>query len=180
MKRFICLILALLLAFSCISCAGEKETDPNSAVFYYVRTAFYDNDPESFPHGSMDSLIAGESRDITGRAGDIKQILSLYLNGPAETELTAPFPPKLSLVDVVVTDGSATVTLSNVLTTLTGVDLTVACACITLTCLALAEADSVTIRSQLPVDKGGVSVTMTAADLVLLDVTTPESAEPTE
>lgn len=180
MKRFICLILALLLTLSCTACIKNQESDPNSAAFYYVRTAFYENDPDTFPHGSVDSLFASESRDITGRADDLTYILHLYLKGPASPELTAPFQANLSLVDAAVAGDCVEVTLSDVLTTLSGIDLTVACACITLTCLELTGAGSVTIRTQLPTDEGGISVTMTADDLVLLDVTAPNPTEPTE
>ena len=177
MKRPVCLLLILALALSLTGCGKGKQS---STAFYYTRDYEADYEKGTFYHGSSDSVIVCEYRDISSRSSDLRHILSLYLRGPSSDTLVSPFPAGTYLISAEVQDSTVKIVLSSSLERLSGIDLTVACACMTMTCLELTQAASVNIRSEQPTSQGGVSVTMTADDLVLLDISTGETVPATE
>ena len=160
MKRFICLMLALLLLLLCGGCADSLSKD---ATFYYC-TADYQ-------FGKDTPVILGESRDISGHEGELSYLVALYLAGPSGKKLVSPFPKNTKLVSVQTEDDHVTIELSYLGRQITDSRFVLACACLTLTTMDVTDAQSVTILS------GERSITMDAKDLLLYDSVTSQYAK---
>ena len=158
MRKIIALLLAAVLLLGVFGCTQTMDT----AVFYYTR---YE---DSYLYGQENAVIASEYRDITGHAGDLKYLLTLYFHGPTMEALTSPFPSGMGLRSVELVDDTLFIELSSSLTMLGSTDLTLACACLAQTCFGLCEAQSVSISAE---GLGIVSMTLTRDSLLLADDT---------
>ena len=162
MKRFFCLILALLVLLS--GCSASQLREP--VTFYYPRT--------QYRYGSADGVIAQEQRESTGHAGDLSYLLNLYLMGPAEEGLRSPLPKGILLLSSAMEEGEVHLTLSDSSRLMTESDFSLACACLALTSLEITGLTTVTIES------GDRFVTMTAGDLTLFDDSAAAATEETQ
>ena len=151
MKRFLCLIFSLLLLLS--GCALSKLREP--VAFYYPRAQYH--------YGSADGVIVRELREGSGHMEDFSYLLSLYLMGPENEELTAPLPQDVQLLETATKRNGIYLTLSDTSQLLTESEFSLACACLALTAIEITGQEAVTIES------GDRSITMTAADLTLYD-----------
>lgn len=154
MKRFICLTMLLFL-FLC-GCA-----DNDRVIFYYC--------PVDYLASRTGSAIAAESRNATGYTENPQFLISLYLTGPLDQELTSAFPAGTKLQSLIINDRQLTVQLHDLPQTISDVEFSLACACMTMTCMGFSDVDSVTI---LCVNR---SVTMDQSILTLSDI--PISAQ---
>ena len=150
----ICLLLAALLA----GCSLPKHPG-NKVAFYYSRT--------EFAYGKENPVILSEKRDIAGHEDDLKYILSLYLMGPLDEELTPVFPVTTRQVGITQEGNTLTVHLTPIAKTLSEMEFSLACSCLTMTCMELTECAAVTIIC------GERSVTLTKPDLLLSDNPVP-------
>lgn len=157
MKNVLCffLILALLFAAGCSN--GEK---PEGTPFYYCVVN------PSYSQGS--TAINEEYRSEVPR-DSLMATLEVYLRGPESSDLVSPFPDGLQVLSVSQEGDILLLTVSMELTTLSGLDLTMACGCLTLTCLALTDAEQVQISSIYGLLDGQRTITMDENTLLLLD-----------
>lgn len=161
MKKLLCVIISFLLSFSLISCVSSKENIQEPVYFYYGQLEMqYGNQPEA---------ISKEVRDAKDRRQDYPHLLSLYLNGPESYSLYNPFPRNTSVLSFSLQDGTAAVQLSSSFATLTGFDLTLACACITLTVCEMTGAQQVTISADGVLLDGNQQITITPDSLLMAD-----------
>lgn len=156
MRKIIALLLIAVLLLGLVGCVQTADT----AAFYYTR---YE---DSYLYGQENAVIAAEYRDITGHAGDLKYLLTLYFHGPTMEYLCSPFPSGISLRSVERSGSTLLIELTPSLTVLNGTDLTLACACLAKTCFALTDAEAVTISAH---GLGFVSMTLTRDSLMLSD-----------
>ena len=168
MKRFICLLLALVTVCSLWACRKETEEFVHPVQFYYYRT-----EPT---HGAQDSYIAPETREAGIHHKDLAYLLDLYLKGPASAEFSSPFPAGTTLIRTSLANNTLTITLSDDFAQLSGIDLSVACACLTKTGMTLSGAARIEIQAQNALLDGKEKISMSKTDLILLD----ESAATTE
>lgn len=159
-KKITVMLLVSLILLSVAGCYN-RDASESSAAFYYTRA--------EFDHGSADSMITSEIRDINGRHDDLVYVLNLYLRGPSDDALKSPFPSDTRLISMVLNERSLDITLSNNILSLSSADLAVACTCMAKTCIELAQAESVTICTEVPIEQNGIRITMTADDWVLVD-----------
>ena len=117
MKNILCLILiaALLLCL----CGCEKGPGENEAIFYYPRI--------QFEFGSDQGVMVPEYHDVSGHTGDLRYLISLYLRGPTNPELTLPFPGGTILVELEKTETELSVVLSSGIIALDPMDMITAC-----------------------------------------------------
>ena len=166
MKRVISILLIFVLAFSLAACVYEEEPELVDPVnFYYLRV----QDPENLYHGTADSVVLAEQREAFGVRDFLTVLLERYLSGPTSEGLVSPFPAGTKLKAWELSGNMLTLTLSNEIAQLSGMDLTLACACLTVTCLELTDAEAVQIRAESATFGSKASITMTRNDLVLLD-----------
>ncbi len=157
----VCLLLISLL----VGCSLPKHPG-NRVAFYYSRT--------DFAYGAEDAVIVSEQRDIAGHEGDLKYILSLYLMGSLDEELTAIFPITTRLVGMKQDGTNLSVHLTPIAKTLSDAEFTLACTCLTMTCMELTDCTQVTVVC------GDRSVTLSDADLLLFDNPVPTETQSEE
>lgn len=161
-KLILFLIPALLCCFlGCSSEATGTTANTNTVEFYYQRT--------SYIYGASDGVIASETREIANRISTLPYLLSLYLRGPLDEDLTAPFPAGTKLLNVTQDGSTLCVTLDSTFSNLKNMNLTVACACIAKTCFSLADVTQVQIRSIAPENADSVNVVISIDSMLLYD-----------
>ena len=165
MKKLLCIALTLSLLLSLAACGARGKEE--SARFYYLR------EPDNYLYGSADGVVTFEERDAAGHSGDMKYLLTLYLQGPLTEGLESPFPNGCKLVDLVRGGADVTVTLDSNFATLKGMDLTLACVCLARTCFSLVNAQSVRILAQSPRGDILIDETITIDSLILEDSIVP-------
>lgn len=142
MKRLFCLFLAVFLLLPAFGCHVQQE-DP-SFTFYYPRSDYGYNAQEG---KFYNSIIGTELRnDIIYQ--DVAKILEVYLKGPLDQTLANPFPKRMSLVAVNVEGQTLQITVSDHLSELTGINLTIVCACLGRTGMELTNTSSVQISCE--------------------------------
>lgn len=166
MKRLIAFATILSLVLSLWGCSFGRKNSEDHVTFYYCRA--------EYAYGTENGVIAAEDRDVTGHIGDLSYLLPLYMVGPLDEELIAPFPARTQLVSVELQKDKLLVELSDTARALADSQFTLACACLTMTCMELTNATEVVITS------GERSVTMNLESLLLFDDITPSQTTPTE
>ena len=161
MKKLLCsfMILALSLSFSACSSPKDKIQEP---VFFYYRQL-------ELNYGTTPSVVDKEAREAAGHRQDYSYLLSVYLKGPENFSLYNPFPSKTFLRSFVLQDSTAFVQLSSSFASLTGLDLTLACACITLTVCEMTGAQQVNISAEDTLLDGNPQITMTPDSFLMMD-----------
>ena len=157
MKRFLSVLLAGILIFTMSGCGQGARNDKVS--FYYPRAEFRYGDPQG--------VMVPETHDVSGHSDDLRYLLALYLQGPSDQELLDPFPAGTILVDVLLEEETAFITLSSGAAVLEGIELTIACACLAETCFAITDVQQVHIKS-LVAASGQYVDTVITRDSVLL------------
>ena len=161
MKRAICLLLCCLSLLLCFGCA-EKEPEVQEGLRFYYPAAQLSYHPGS-------SAIDSESRILDEQA-DLAQILNIYFLGPEAEHLLSPFPAGLRIVKTAIEDKTVYITVSDHLTELSGLELTMVCGCLTLTTLELTGAETVVINAKDALLDGQKSITMDKNTLLLTDI----------
>lgn len=159
MKRFFCILLVFLLLLPLAAC-NQQEADIQDPVNFYYRK----QDP-----AHSDAAISRELGEAYGHREDYPYLIDQYLKGPTDEVLQRTFPTGISVVDLKIEGRSATLMLSDFFSTLSGLDLTLACACLTLTVCELTGTEQLTVRTQTTLLDGNKSITMAVKDIVLLD-----------
>ena len=165
MKRLFCFLLCGILLLGLFACAAQKEDFINPISFYYLRVQL----PGQLHHGAVDSVISPEVREGKGIIKDIKMLLDYYMAGPLSDNYASPFPSDTTLIDWHMEGKTLCVVLSDQAATLSGVDLTLACACMTKTFLGLRDLDAVRIQAETLSLDGKPYITMDDKSLLLLD-----------
>lgn len=156
MKRF-CAIVALSALVLSLAACGRAD---DQVTFYYARR------DDQFRYGQADGVIAGENREISGHADDLRYLLILYFHGPTSEALRSPFPSGTSLKAVARQGDTIYIELSSIVSIQQGIDLTLACACLAQTCFSITDARNVSISSE---GLGLVSMTLSRDSLMLVD-----------
>ena len=167
MKRLFCVILLCLLTFSFTACHQDQQKVQVPVNFYYPR--------QEAAFGSADSLIAPQVSEGMGYSEDSLGLLSIYLQGPTDPHFRSPFPTGVKILSMDQVNGLVRVTMSAEFATLTGMDLTLACACLTMTVLDLTDGNSVRISVPGNTLNGAEFIRMDRNCLNLLDTVQPNS-----
>lgn len=149
-KAFFVTALAILMLSACGSSALKEPV-----TFYYRRAAFHSN--------AENSVIASEYREATGHQKDLWYLLTVYLAGPLDSSLRSPFPSGTKLLNVSADGNNLVIELSNTNRAQSDAAFSLACACLTKTCLALTDAETVTVIS------GSRTLTTSLDALLLFD-----------
>ncbi len=159
--------LLLLLIPGCGKQPAIKDMVCPIKFYYKVTDDRYESTGEA-----LDWLLF----EAAGHEKDYFWILNAYFDGPSDESLLAPFPNSLELLTVQQDDTNLRVNVSDELSQLSGIDLTLACSCITLTCLEMEGIESVTITANgSPLD-GKHAVVMDKGDILLEDSGSDDSA----
>ncbi len=162
MKRWLWILPVICCLLSCCARQDREITDP--VTFYYPRV-----EPI---YGQSDGLIAAQTRSADGDPLDYVYLLSKYLRGPQDDTLTSPFPKGIKLISLRVDGSTVYVTLNDVIASLSGMDLTLACSCLTLTVGGLTQCDTVVIQGENSLLDGSRAIVMRPDSLLLYDSST--------
>jgi len=160
MKRICCLLICGLILISLSGCPAPGADDAVSVSFYYLRT------PADYVYGSEDGVITGENREISGHEGDLRYLLTLYLQGPLDENLQAPFPDGCRILELQSDGTEFALLLNSNFSTLKDMDLTLACVCIAKTCFSLTDAQSIRIMAESFTDQIAVDQTIHMNSLI--------------
>ena len=162
MKKFLCILLTILLLIPLIGC--QRHNDSNAFTFYYPRSDFgYDTLEEKF----YDEIIAKEIREDISPSTTY-EIISIHLKGPIIQDFANPYPENLSLETVVAEGETLYITVSDHLSYLTGIDLIVACACLGKTGMELTSTTTVQISCRKALLDGKKSIIL-QNDLIIVN-----------
>ena len=161
--RFFLLILPLFLLLS--ACNTNHNSDEASVNFYYTHNELV--------FGTESGVIKKTVREIKGKHDDYDQLISQYLNGPISYDCISPFPAGTTLEELHWDPNRVQVVLSPHITTLSGMDLMIACACLTRTVSDMTGINTVQIRSSSGLLNGEQVLTLSADSFVYWDQATP-------
>jgi len=170
MKRILLFLLLMLYIFPLTACSKASIQEPVN--FYYRRV--------ELNYSGTDSVIAAEVREAAGKSGDHSALLRDYLHGPDSDAFVRTIPAEVVLIACHVDGNMADVVLSDEIATLTGMDLTIACACLTLTTIELTGVETVQIRALTSELETGLKIVMDRSCLNLIDSGTPNTQPATE
>lgn len=157
MKRLLCLVLTAAVVICLLPGCAERVKEP--VTFYYLRTSTgRDLGPE----------IVGEVREGSGHRDNLRYLLSFYLMGPADKELSSPLPRGTTLYQLEQTESSVTISISDTTQTLSDSRFSLACACLSLTCMELLPVKEITVIS------GSRNTTIRRDNLILKDTVVPQ------
>ena len=165
MKQKICILLiCVMLTLSGCNTLNTQGASSGSVKFYYLQNEIVYN--------SADSVVSYETR----QSGRLKpeELIGQYLQGPEKKNLASPYPEELKLVSVTQEDNTVKIVLSNEFTTLSNLELTLACSCLTKTMQGILPAESYEISSTGGKLNGKSSILITSNTFVWED-TLPES-----
>lgn len=159
MKRIfiLFLILPLLLA----GCNREEIQAEHPITVYYKL--------EQPTHGTADSVIAATVIEGKGHENDYSYLLSRYLKGSDDPLFARTFPRGTTLVSFKLDALTAKIVLGDRFSSLSGMDLTIACVCITRTVMELTGCQEVIIRAQTTKLNGENFITLSADSYLLID-----------
>ena len=161
-KRIICLALLFSLCLSLPACHQQEEKIQVPVNFYYPRT--------DTNFGTADSLISPITAEGRNFTDDPIGLLNFYLQGQTGDNRRSPFPADTQILSMEQINGIVRITLSSHFATLTGLELTIACACLTLTVLDLTGGNSLRISVPGTTLNGAEYIRMDRNCLNLLDV----------
>ena len=159
MKKWIAALLTMISLLSLAACQKETPPPQGPAFYYCANEVQY----------SMDSVTIQAEYRQNAAADNLQQMLVKYFAGPSSEELRSPFPSDMKLVEVSQDGDTIYVTVSDALSTISGLELTLACGCITMTCMDFTGAEKVVISVRDGLLGGQKSITMDANTLLLLD-----------
>ena len=158
--RYRAIILAVLLIAAILCSCGTKESK-DQILFYYCSAK-----PD---YSSGAELIKSETHTAYVDPTNYKAILAQYLQGPRDPDLTSPFPGGCEIVDITLDQATARITMSKSFSTLTGVELTLACACLSLTTRAITGYATVEISAVDALLDNKEAITIDANNILLTD-----------
>lgn len=154
MKR----IISIFVIFSFLSClSGCQSANSDTVTFYYYR------DPQQYQYFEDNSVICTENRDLLSHRFDLQYMAGLYLVGPMEESLIAPFTKNTHLLSISQNGSAVLVELSDHASVLTDAQFSLSSACFALTCMDFVPCEEVIITS------GDRSITLNRENIVLLD-----------
>ena len=167
MKRCLAALLLIISLFFLFACSSENIDTPVS--FYYTR--------KDFTYSSLDDVVVQEVRDGT-HITDLRDLLTLYLNGPQEQYLESPYPSGTKLISSAKAENALIITLSNEFASLTGIKLTLACCCLAKTVMDFSAETAIQIQTESGSLDGESSLIIYPDTMVLFDTILPSAKDP--
>ncbi len=160
MKKILCLILISAISLGFIGCKPEADEIKKPVNFYYCRN------PIDFD--SAQGVITAEIRESANYRSQVK-LIDRYLRGPESDALVSYFPYDTKVINLSVSNNTVTVEVSEYLSKVTGIELTLACTCLSMTLMELMNADTVNISAENALLDGKEVITITKDNLLFQD-----------
>ena len=163
MKKVIAFLLCLTL-LSCLCGCGRVSGDPAVPVQFY-----YPHASQKDALSSKDGLVSFELRESSGNIGKYAYLTQLYLQGPVSDTLRNPFPTGTTLKSLQIKNGIVYLVLSDAAASLSGTELTLACACLTKTVCDMSGFRVVNIQAETQLLAGSRKLVMNVKDFQFID-----------
>lgn len=161
MKKILFLFLALSIFLTCTACHQEpEETQSTVTVFYRASDIQY---------GTEEGVIAPCQLNAAGHESDTVYLLDVYFSKILSEEYITTFPRSTRVVSLNLDGLTAKIVLSNEFSSLTGLNLSIACACLTQTIISLTGCQEVIISAESAKLDGNNFITLTRDSYLLLD-----------
>lgn len=160
MKKFLCFILISAISLGLLGCTPETDKIEKPVSFYYCK------DPIDFD--SPDGVIAAEIRESVNYRSHAK-LIDRYMRGPNSDTLVSYFPYDTKVINMSVSNNTVTVEVSEYLSKVTGIELTLACTCLAMTLMDLTNTDTVKISAENALLDGKEVITITKGSLLFQD-----------
>ena len=157
MKRIIIILTIVALLISFIGCTKNTENFDQPAQFYYKWAS------------TEDALFGAETREIKSYSDDLLAVANFYFTGPDSDAYVNVFPDGLHALSLEVQENKLMLLLNDELSTLSGLELSIACACMSMTLLELTGCTEIVIKAESKLLDGKASISMKLDDLYLLD-----------
>ena len=138
MKRFFSLFLCIIMIATCVGCTPPAEEIHSPVRFYYPKS--------KIDYGKENSVLDSEIREGYGKTESPIALLNLYLDGPVNADLTNPFPTGSTILSLTTTGEFVSVVISDAYASLSGLDLTIACASLAKTVIEITGVPNVMLR----------------------------------
>lgn len=171
MKRIFSLIPLILLALYLSGCHYSDSGDILEPVEY-----FYPRKTSAFVYGSEEGVMASEIREASGHVNDLHYLISMYLRGPQDSSLRAPFSSGCKVESIRVEEHALHIFLSSESAAPEGADMTLAFAALAKTCLNMTDFEYICIDATF--DGQTVSISLDDESLLFADYSA-FSPEPT-
>lgn len=160
MKKIVCILL-VLCSFACIlGCTPEPPPEDSVTVYYKRDQAVY---------GAADGVIASTYMNAADHEDDYAYLLVKYFRTAPGEGFAITFPDNLSVVSIQLEGLTAKVILSDEITALTGMDLTIALVCLTQTLIGLTDCQEVIISASTQQLDGQNFITLNRDSYLLID-----------
>jgi len=160
MKRILILFLVLLLV-PLTGCQNQSSQLEHPVTVYYKRA-----EPT---HGTADSVIASTWMEGKDHEKDYSHLISQYLKGANEPNFAPTFPRGTTLVSLKLDALTAKIVLDDHFSSLSGMDLTIACVCLARTVMELTGCQEVIISAKTTKLNGENFIILSADSYLLTD-----------
>ena len=159
MKRILSIILISATLFL-FGCKGNVNTAQSGAVnFYYLQS--------SIVYNAEDGVVGSETYSAADATPE--ELISQYFLGPTSQNLNSPFPENLKLISITQKDNEVVITVSKEMTSLSGLQLTLACSCLAKTMQSILPAERYVISSADGKLDGRTSIVITPETYLFVD-----------
>ena len=154
-------LIAFVLVLPLLLCGCVTQNNSTELTFYYVS--------HKQPYYEKNGVIGTEVKPVSIDPLNHKDIFELYLSGPKSKDLTLPFPKETKIVKFSIEQDVVNIVLDNSFATLSGVELSLACACISLTANSITGYTKVNISAQSALLDGIQSISIDTNSLIITE-----------
>ena len=159
MKKLTAAILLAVISTVFSGCMFASEDQEDKTILYYIRS--------EYQYYNMENVIVGEDRTLVSRSDELDQLLDLYLAGPVDDGLIAPFTRGTEVLEIREYSGLIEITLSDTGTAMSDADFSLACVCLGKTIMEDPNIIQITVFC------GDRSMTVSRNNYLLMDDVTP-------
>lgn len=162
MKKICFLLCCVLILQLLCGCSGKKDDFKEPVLFYYCNKDIYYN--------SDTGVISPETREGASYHGNLTSFVRAYLLGPSSTDLQQFIPADVRLLSCQEDGNTVSLVMSNQMTQLSGVDLSMACSALLLTVNGYSGAQILRLSAEDGQLDGKNEIVLSMDDIVLMDV----------
>lgn len=140
MRRILSAWLICLLCISLFACADDEASEVRIPVKFYYHNI-------NIAYNSEQGVISAEIREAAEHQNDYEYLIQQYLQGPTGDLHHSTFPAGTYLRQFTFEGTTVKIILSNEFSTLTGHDLSIACAALTKTLQEMTKATTIEISA---------------------------------
>ena len=161
MKRSLAIFLIFAMLLTLTACQQQPEELRSTVTVYYKAS--------DIQYGSAEGVIIPCALDATGHESDTVYLLDAYFSNILTEAYAITFPRSTRVVSLNLDGLTAKIVLNDEFASLTGLNLSIACACLTQTLIELTGCHEVIISAEGSQLDGNNFITLSKDSYLLLD-----------